>query len=159
MSIPPHIQTVLSRLHDARSEPEGDHATDLASCTWPSSVAEHSNASSECMSSGHRQWHTSLRPRRRSQIQIVESKLAVARKLPHGDQATAESDRRDDWHVIPHTLSDGPLVGAVEHNLAYPGRAFESPNANGSVGRARGEVAAGRAPGDIPHHVLVPCVA
>ena len=68
---PSQTHTLLSLLHVANSAPDWDHAALFTSFSWPSSVAMHSNS-----------------PPFLSQMQVVASKLAEARRLPHGDQVT-----------------------------------------------------------------------
>ena len=70
-NLPSQIHTLLSRLHVASSRPVGAQETALTSFSWPSREAMHSNSPSFLL-----------------QMFVVASKLALAKKLPQGDQPT-----------------------------------------------------------------------
>ncbi len=76
-SLTSHTHTVRSLEHEAKNCPSSDHAVHLTSFSWPSKLPTISNVSCWCF----------------FQRVMVVSKLALARRFPHGDQLTQRTVR------------------------------------------------------------------
>jgi len=126
------IHTLLSRPHVASNAPDGAHATDLTSFSWPSSVAIRTYSATRRGARKRSHPSTPVRPRPsrtvravapglapplafcRRKTSVVASKLAVASSRESGEKATLRTVRL--WHSsrVPHPVHWSPTL---VHNL------------------------------------------